>query len=326
MYMALIRGIALFFGVFTLCNVITGTLRGGFDGNGLWVDMRFWPVWFEVILLCCFGAMMYAYAIRPNVSDMRRRFTLGSLGLVLCAVVLNAIDVEQLRQGGMIENPLPFNLSLIVGVILLVVMMQAAKRNIAVRMNKRQVMGMLTCAMTCCLIGSGLLFTYFGKTDYRRQADAAVVFGARVYASGQVSLPVADRVRTACELYHQGLVSYLIMSGGPGDGDVHETEGMKQYAMSLGVPERVILKDEQGLNTRSTVRNTVGMFRALHVRKVLAVSHSYHMPRVKMSYQQAGWEVYTVPAKESRVMRQMPYNLVREVAAFWMYYLKPVQA
>jgi len=42
------------------------------------------------------------------------------------------------------------------------------------------------------------LMLFFGNTDYRRPADAVVVFGARVYASGKLSDALEDRIRTGC--------------------------------------------------------------------------------------------------------------------------------
>jgi len=59
-------------------------------------------------------------------------------------------------------------------------------------------------------------------------------------------------------------------------------------------------------------------------KRVLAVSHAYHLPRVKMAYRRAGWDVYTVPAEESRPLTQTPYLVAREVAAVWAYYLRPL--
>ena len=53
-------------------------------------------------------------------------------------------------------------------------------------------------------------------------------------------------------------------------------------------------------------------------------SEFYHLPRIKLAYQRAGWDVFTVPAKESYLLRQMPYNMAREVAAMWVYYLRPL--
>jgi hypothetical protein len=47
------------------------------------------------------------------------------------------------------------------------------------------------------------------------------------------------------------------------------------------------------------------------------------LPRIKMTYQRHGTEVYTVPCADS-VPMSMPFNVTREVAAFWRYYLRRV--
>jgi len=160
----------------------------------------------------------------------------------------------------------------------------------------------------------------FGKTDYRRPSDVAVVFGARAYADGRPSDALADRVRTACELYNRGLVKKLIFSGGPGDGAFPDTEAMRRLALSLRVKDQDIVLDAEGLNTERTVRNSIGICNDLNAKRVLAVSHFYHLPRIKMAYQKYGREVYTVPAKERYFLRQTPYSVAREVVAFWAYY------
>jgi vancomycin permeability regulator SanA len=165
---------------------------------------------------------------------------------------------------------------------------------------------------------------FFGKTDYRRPADIAVVLGARVYADGRPSDALADRVRTACNLYRNGTVKKLLFSGGPGDGSIHETEGMKRMAIQLGVKPEDILLDAHGVNTQATVKNTEVVFQQLHASRILVVSHFYHLPRIKLAYHREGWEVYTVPAKESYLLRQMPFNIAREVAALWVYYFRPL--
>ena len=59
-------------------------------------------------------------------------------------------------------------------------------------------------AFACLAIFPLAQMFFFGKTDYRRPADAAVVLGARVYADGRLSDALADRVRTACQLYRDG--------------------------------------------------------------------------------------------------------------------------
>ena len=41
-----------------------------------------------------------------------------------------------------------------------------------------------------------------------------------------------------------------------------------------------------------------------------------------MAYRSAGRTAYTVPAEQSGPVRQTPYLVLREVAAFWWYYLR----
>jgi uncharacterized SAM-binding protein YcdF (DUF218 family) len=187
------------------------------------------------------------------------------------------------------------------------------------------VLSLAVCAACAVLFPLAQMFC-FGKTDYRRSADVTVVLGARVYKDGRPSDALADRVRTACALYNAGLTQKLLFSGGPGDGSIHETESMKAMAIRLGVKPEDILLDKAGVNTEATAKNTKAVLQQLGASRVLVVSHFYHLPRVKLAYQREGLEVYTVPAKESYLLRQMPYNMAREVAALWVYYLRPLQA
>ena len=226
-----------------------------------------------------------------------------------------------------IRSGFPVAFSVFVGAAIATVLISVGRhkphrrKKLAIRSSVTSIFTVLV-----CLFGFPFAQIFcFGRTDYRRQADAIVVFGARVYANGRVSDALADRVRTGCELYRDGLAKRIIFSGGPGDGDVHETEGMRTMAIKLGVPAQAIILDEDGLSTRATVRNTCEMFEDLSVRRVLAVSHFYHLPRIKMSYQRQDREVYTVPAKESYTLTAMPYFVGREIAALWVYYLRPLR-
>jgi uncharacterized SAM-binding protein YcdF (DUF218 family) len=67
------------------------------------------------------------------------------------------------------------------------------------------------------------------------------------------------------------------------------------------------------------------LFRELGIKRVLAVSHFFHLPRIKMAYRRAGWNVTTVPVNATRMSRQaLVFQLCRETAAFWAYYLRPL--
>ena len=301
-------------------------LSPGFDANHWWIDLR--PIHSPAadIFLAAVAIVFIAYSIRPVLSAERRILTYAFLAALLLITVWNAAIFYTLVIRRAIRSGFPVAFSAFVAAAIATVLVSIAEQKPR-RRKKPDLQSTVTSITTVfiCLIGFPLAQMFcFGRTDYRRSADAIVVFGARVYANGTVSDALADRVRTGCELYLDGLAQRIIFSGGPGDGDIHETQGMRDMALKLGVPARAIVLDTDGLSTQATVSNTCAMFESLGVRRVLAVSHFYHLPRIKMSYQRQDWEVYTVPAKESYTLTAMPYFVGREIAALWVYYLKPL--
>lgn len=317
------RGVALFLGTFCLLNLVIRFRGADLDGNLLWIDLRFLPHTLAQPLLFLAAILLVAFALRPAGSVWRRRLTVVVLAFLGLGVLENLLKFYALFAKGNIHPAIPIAFSTFVLAALATLSAGVRRR----KENLLQQRGVLRFQITGVFIGCALVFPLlqmfcFGKTDYRRPADAAVVLGARAYADGRPSDALSDRVRTACGLYQGGLVHKLIFSGGPGDGAVSESQAMKRMALKLGVKGEDIVLDERGVNTRATVRNTELLFRDLRLSRVLVVSHFYHLPRVKLAYHQAGTEVYTVPARESYLLRQLPYNMAREIAAFWSYYLR----
>jgi vancomycin permeability regulator SanA len=167
---------------------------------------------------------------------------------------------------------------------------------------------------------------FFGTTDYRRPADAAVVFGARVYASGIPSELLQNRIDTAVELYREGLVPVLVMSGGGGADGFNEAVVMRQAAIAEGVPADAVLVDGTGVSTEATVADTQSLLAGgqltLPRGRLIVVSQAYHLPRVQLAFAGAGIDVLTVPAVDPRFIDEMPILIGREVLAFWAYDLR----
>jgi vancomycin permeability regulator SanA len=318
-----LRGLALFLGGFALLNIVGGLHSAHFDANLWWIDLRSFPRALVTPFLLVSSACLIGFALWPLQSTWRRLLTCGCVVMLCGVAVANTAQFYALVLRGAVRPGVPVPLSLIVGAALAMIFVAASHRPHP--MCRRGGLVPITgAAFACVVCFSVAQMFFFGKTDYRRPADAAVVLGARVYADGRLSDALADRVRTACQLYREGLVRRLIFSGGPGDGAIHETEAMKRVAVSLGVKVEDIWLDKAGLSTQATVRNTEPVFRQWHASRILVVSHAYHLPRIKLAYQRAGWDVFTVPARESYLLRQMPYNMAREVAAMWVYYLRPL--
>ena len=314
------RAFALFVALLTIMNLLGDLFWPGFDASIWWISLRIMPAWLSKFLLAVSAFTLVVFGSLRPARARRLPFT-ASIALVLaCVAASNVITFYFLLATGRIAAGFPVPLSSLVCIGMLLVARDAWSR----RSEPQRVIAWRVIAGCLCLFGAFPLaqMLCFGNTDYRRPADVVVVFGARAHGDGRLSDALEDRVRTACELYHNGLARRLVMSGGPGDGAIHETEAMRYYAIQHGVRAEHIFVDEWGLNTEATVRNTVPLFREWKVGRVLAVSHFYHLPRIKLSYQRAGLEVCTVPARQKYFLSQIPYNMAREVAAFWTYYVK----
>lgn len=325
MWIGIARGLALFIGGFSLLN-LAGELRySRFDANLWWIDLRMLGPGLSRGLLILASVLLPAWGIRMPREGGRRVATGMVTMLLLAAAIGNTVSVWMLADRRVIATGCPIAFSLLVAAALVWILTAVRISRKAAPSTRWTDVAVIGLTVTACLIGFPLAQMWcFGTTDYRRPADAVVVFGARVYADGRLSLAVADRVRTGCSLYHQGLARKLILSGGPGDGDIHETDGMRQMALRLGVPACDILIDNQGLNTQATARNTCKILVDHNLPRVLAVSHFYHLPRVKLTYQRYGREVYTVPAQETRRLRALPIFMLREIAALLVYYVRPL--
>lgn len=317
------RGLALFLGGFALLNILGGLLTPHFDANLWWIDLRDFPRRLATPSLAVSSVCLVGFAVWPPRSFWGRCLILGCAGALGTVVLANTVEFYLLLSRGGVSARIPIPLSLFLSAALAFIAAAVWRGPVRER-SARSLLGTVVVAFACLAAFPLAQMFFFGKTDYRRPADAAVVLGARVYADGRLSVALKDRVRTGCQLYRDGWVRRLIFSGGPGDGAIHETEAMKRMAMQLGVRAEDIWLDQAGLNTQATARNTGALLAEWHASRVLVVSHAYHLPRVKLAYQREGRDVFTVPAKESYVLRQMPFNMAREVAALWVYYLRPL--
>ncbi|MBW8034261.1 MAG: YdcF family protein [Planctomycetes bacterium] len=317
------RGVALFLGGFSLLNILGEILVEGFDANSWWIDFGSISSAVGWVLLVMVSLLMISFSIKPCMPKHLRGVMDGLLLFLLAVCVYNCFSFFSLLRKNLIASGCWLPFSLLVALAIVVVLCTPGKVKSERGRFKGRLVFLFTLGLCMLSFPLGQMFC-FGKTDYRREADAVVVFGARAYADGTMSQALADRTRTGCEFYLDGLADKIIFSGGPGDSDVHETEAMKRAALEMGIPEDAIILDKEGLNSQMTVENTHRLFDELSCRRVLAVSHFYHLPRIKMTYQRQQCEIFTVPAKETRILIAMPKYVLREIAALWVYYLRPL--
>lgn len=316
------RGLALGLGFFALANLLAAIRTGTTDLNLMWVDLRGLPQGLRIALTFGGGLSLLTLALRPGSGRIRRTCDWILIGSLVLAALRDCLSFWGLVDRGEILTRYAWPLSLPIALALLFVLCATRRAH---DFPLRVGVAALTVALGALLFPLGQMVV-LGRTNYEREADVIVVFGAGVFPDGTPSQALSDRVLTGSRLLLRGSANRILFSGGPGMGAVHETEAMRDLALELGVPRDAILLDPDGLDTAATVRNSLPCFREHAMTRVLAVSHFYHLPRIKLCYQRAGLEVFTVPAEENRALRRLPYYMAREVAAFWMYWGRAITA
>lgn len=114
------------------------------------------------------------------------------------------------------------------------------------------------------------------QVDQAPVERVAIVFGAGLRRDGTPTAILRDRVETAVRLYRDGKVEKLLMSGDNSVEYYNEPEAMRQYAVSLGVPDQAIVLDYAGQRTYDTCFRAKAIF---GVKSALLVTQKFHLPR-----------------------------------------------
>ncbi|MEE0133782.1 MAG: ElyC/SanA/YdcF family protein [Treponema sp.] len=124
----------------------------------------------------------------------------------------------------------------------------------------------------------------------------AMILGAKVYQSGAISHVVRDRAEAAMELYHQGLVEKVLISGDHGRASYDEVNAIKNYIkMMHHIPDQDLFMDHAGFSTYESMYRGRDVFL---VEDVAIVSQSFHLPRAVYIARKLGLDAVGYEAKE----------------------------
>jgi SanA protein len=121
----------------------------------------------------------------------------------------------------------------------------------------------------------------------------AIVFGAGLRYDGTPTAILRDRVETAVQLYNNGKVEKLLMSGDNTAVEYNEPESMRQYALSLGIPDEAMVLDYAGRRTYDTCYRAKAIF---GVESAILVTQDFHLPRALYLCNHLGIEAVGVEA------------------------------
>ncbi len=167
-----------------------------------------------------------------------------------------------------------------------------------------------------------MVITIDGLNDSNAKSTIAIVLGNRVFADGSLASWTKGRVDKAMELYKKGDVNYIFVSGGYSrESNYPEGKAMKNYLLLNGVPDSVIIEDNNGTNTYLTAANFLEINKKYQFSSVTVVSQFYHITRSRFILAKLGY-----PGKINNASSDI-YNwkdiigTIREVPAFYKYLL-----
>ena len=135
------------------------------------------------------------------------------------------------------------------------------------------------------------------------QADAVVVLGGGSrYAwldkpNVRPETLQSSRLAAGARAWQAGRAPRIVLSGG-GEGGGSEARMMATAIAKLGVPSSALLLEERSRNTRDNATYTAELVERFHMRRVLLVTSSLHMPRAIAQFRKAGIDVVAVPVPE----------------------------
>ena len=155
----------------------------------------------------------------------------------------------------------------------------------------------------------------FASVDEAQHADVAIVLGAAA-TDGQPSNVFRERINHAIELYNNGYVTALIMTGGHGEGEPQaESTVARTYAIQQGIPQASIFTEEESTITEENLVSAAGLMQEHGFTSALIVSDPLHMKRAMMLANDLNMTARSSPTQTSAYVSnrtKLPF-LAREV-------------
>jgi len=142
--------------------------------------------------------------------------------------------------------------------------------------------------------------------------DCALVLGAKVHANGNPSHMLEDRLIFGIDLYQNGAVPKLLLSGDHGTKGYNEVGGMKAYAEKKDIPEDDLFMDHAGFSTYDSLYRARDVFA---VKRLVVVTQEYHLYRAVYIARKLGLDAYGVASDPREYANEWFYNMTRESLA-----------
>lgn len=145
------------------------------------------------------------------------------------------------------------------------------------------------------------IIIYFYRDDQKQiegknlRTDAGVILGAAVWGGNRPSPILRERINKAYDLYKNGFIKNIVMTGGGSPGEMTEAEVSKNELMKRGIEEKYIFIEKQSNSTLEQIKFIKGNFyEKLSWGSIVLISDNFHLFRSKQICSFFGINSYTV--------------------------------
>ncbi|MBN1639076.1 MAG: YdcF family protein [Ignavibacteriales bacterium] len=156
--------------------------------------------------------------------------------------------------------------------------------------SKREYIILRSFFVSLMIIG-GLIFFSFSyylfhdtdkyKVSLNTRQDIAVVLGAAVWSNNKPSPIFEGRLKKAYELYKNGIIKKIQLTGGNAPGEVSEAEAGYEYLINLGIDKNDMFVEEKTSTTSEQIFFIKKrIIEKMNFDEVVIISDGYHLIRV----------------------------------------------
>jgi uncharacterized SAM-binding protein YcdF (DUF218 family) len=126
------------------------------------------------------------------------------------------------------------------------------------------------------------------------KADVIVVLGGNTQSNRANwfepynKATASDRLDRAAEIYFASRAPQILLSGSALEGKTSEARIMARVMRQKGIPDAVLLLENDGRNTHENAVHTLEMLKTHKLQSVLLVTSALHMPRAMASFAAEG--------------------------------------
>lgn len=114
------------------------------------------------------------------------------------------------------------------------------------------------------------------------KADAGVILGAAVWGGNRPSPVLRERINKGFDVYIQGTVPKLVITGGGSPNEMTEADVSKNVLIKYGVdPDNLIVENESNSTVEQIQFVKKNLYKTNKWKKIILISDNFHLMRAK---------------------------------------------